>query len=122
MSYYLPQWFQTVQGASPLDSRVRVLASVISQIRGSNVRASPLAFIPPFLPSTHPLASGLASITTLETPCSWYISSPPLNRRPSPNRQPHSRPLNASSLTLSACFGWRVGSGLPATSIIKPRG
>ena len=34
MSYYLPEWFQAVQGASPLDSGVRVLPSVISQIVG----------------------------------------------------------------------------------------
>jgi hypothetical protein len=34
MSYYLPEWFQAVQGASPLDSGVRVLPSVLSQIVG----------------------------------------------------------------------------------------
>lgn len=32
MSYYLPEWFQAVQGVSPLDSGVRVLPSVIAQI------------------------------------------------------------------------------------------
>lgn len=34
MSYYLPEWFQAVQGASPLDSGARVLPSVVSQIVG----------------------------------------------------------------------------------------
>jgi predicted MFS family arabinose efflux permease len=34
MSYYLPEWLHAVQGASPLDSGVRVLLSVISQIVG----------------------------------------------------------------------------------------
>lgn len=34
MSYYLPEWFQAVQGASPMESGVRVLPSVISQIVG----------------------------------------------------------------------------------------
>ncbi len=34
MSYYLPEWFQAVQGVSPLDSGVRVLPSVVSQIVG----------------------------------------------------------------------------------------
>jgi MFS family permease len=34
MSYYLPEWFQAVQGVSPLDSGVRVLPSVITQIIG----------------------------------------------------------------------------------------
>lgn len=32
MSYYLPEWFQAVQGVSPLDSGVRVLPSVLAQI------------------------------------------------------------------------------------------
>jgi hypothetical protein len=32
MSYYLPQWFQAVQGVSPLDSGVRVMPSVLAQI------------------------------------------------------------------------------------------
>lgn len=32
MSYYMPLWFQAVQGVSPLDSGVRVLPSVLAQI------------------------------------------------------------------------------------------
>lgn len=32
MSYYLPEWFQAVRGVSPLESGVRVLPSVITQI------------------------------------------------------------------------------------------
>ncbi|KAM7219425.1 Major facilitator superfamily domain containing protein [Rhypophila decipiens] len=32
MSYYLPTWFQAVQGVNPLDSGVRVLPSVLMQI------------------------------------------------------------------------------------------
>jgi MFS family permease len=32
MSYYLPEWFQAVRGVSPLQSGVRVLPSVITQI------------------------------------------------------------------------------------------
>jgi len=34
MSYYLPEWFQAVQGVGPMESGVRVLPSVISQIIG----------------------------------------------------------------------------------------
>ncbi|KAK3901283.1 major facilitator superfamily-domain-containing protein [Staphylotrichum tortipilum] len=34
MSYYLPEWFQAVQGVGPMESGVRVLPSVISQIVG----------------------------------------------------------------------------------------
>lgn len=33
--YYLPEWFQAVQGASPLESGTRVLATVLSQIVGT---------------------------------------------------------------------------------------
>ncbi|OHE96602.1 hypothetical protein CORC01_08059 [Colletotrichum orchidophilum] len=33
-SYYLPEWFQAVQGATPFESGIRVLPSVISQIVG----------------------------------------------------------------------------------------
>ncbi|GJD04776.1 MFS transporter [Colletotrichum higginsianum] len=34
-SYYLPEWFQAVQGATPFESGIRVLPSVISQIVGT---------------------------------------------------------------------------------------
>jgi MFS family permease len=34
MAYYLPEWFQAVRGVSPLNSGVRVLPSVITQIIG----------------------------------------------------------------------------------------
>lgn len=32
MSYYLPEWFQAVQGVSPLQSGVRILPSIIAQM------------------------------------------------------------------------------------------
>ncbi|KAI2833798.1 hypothetical protein CBS63078_1111 [Aspergillus niger] len=35
LNYYLPEWFQVVEGASPLQSGTRVLASVLSQIVGT---------------------------------------------------------------------------------------
>ncbi|KAK1471185.1 hypothetical protein CABS01_16447 [Colletotrichum abscissum] len=34
-SYYLPEWFQAVQGATPFESGIRVLPSVMSQIVGA---------------------------------------------------------------------------------------
>lgn len=33
--YYLPEWFQAVQGVSPLESGTRTLASALSQIFGT---------------------------------------------------------------------------------------
>ncbi|BCR98001.1 MDR family MFS transporter [Aspergillus luchuensis] len=35
LNYYLPEWFQVVEGASPLQSGTRILASVLSQIVGT---------------------------------------------------------------------------------------
>lgn len=35
MNYYLPEWFQVVEGASPLQSGTRTLASVLAQIVGT---------------------------------------------------------------------------------------
>ncbi|KAJ5895332.1 hypothetical protein N7495_007023 [Penicillium taxi] len=35
LNYYLPEWFQAVEGASPLESGTRVLASVLAQIVGT---------------------------------------------------------------------------------------
>lgn len=49
-SYYLPAWFQTVQGASPLDSGVRMLPTVITQIittmMASGLGESPAHWMP----------------------------------------------------------------------------
>ncbi|KAJ6089453.1 hypothetical protein N7467_004669 [Penicillium canescens] len=44
LNYYLPEWFQAVEGASPLESGTRVLASVLAQIVGtlsSGIRDTP---------------------------------------------------------------------------------
>lgn len=35
LNYYLPEWFQAVEGVSPLESGTRVLASVLAQIVGT---------------------------------------------------------------------------------------
>ncbi|KAJ6107238.1 MFS transporter [Penicillium sp. IBT 18751x] len=35
MNYYLPEWFQAVQGATPLESGTRILAAVLAQIVGT---------------------------------------------------------------------------------------
>ncbi|KAK7934883.1 Major facilitator superfamily transporter [Apiospora marii] len=51
MSYYLPLWFQAVQGVSPLDSGVRVLPSVLAQILGLGIvgtLANKLAYYNPW--------------------------------------------------------------------------
>lgn len=54
-SYYLPEWFQAVQGASPFESGIRVLPSVISQIVGTICAGAIGAYI------SNPLARVLAS-------------------------------------------------------------
>lgn len=35
LNYYLPEWFQAVDSATPLESGTRTLASVLAQIVGS---------------------------------------------------------------------------------------
>jgi hypothetical protein len=45
-SYYLPAWFQAVQGVGPLDSGIRMLPTVITQII-STIVASGLGESPP---------------------------------------------------------------------------
>ncbi|CAG8887906.1 unnamed protein product [Penicillium egyptiacum] len=80
MNYYLPEWFQAVQGAAPLESGTRVLAAVLSQIVGTlsaGILArrisyyNPWLFIGPLLMCT---ASALyTQFSTFNTPSSHWI-------------------------------------------------
>lgn len=80
MSYYLPEWFQAVQGVSPLDSGVRVLPSVISQIVGIlivGIFAAKARYYNPwfFVGSTFMcIAAGLyTTFTAFDTPSREWI-------------------------------------------------
>ncbi|KAI9925938.1 hypothetical protein MW887_005744 [Aspergillus wentii] len=78
-SYYLPQWFQGVQGVGALDSGVRLLPSVLSQIVGSLISGAlaphikyynPWFFIEPVLIC---IAAGMYTRFTVSTPASHWI-------------------------------------------------
>ncbi|KAK1522982.1 hypothetical protein CPAR01_14525 [Colletotrichum paranaense] len=76
-SYYLPEWFQAVQGASPFESGIRVLPSVISQILGTICAAlkirfyNPWFFVGPVLMCT--AAALYTQFTVSNTPSSQWI-------------------------------------------------
>jgi hypothetical protein len=78
-SYYLPQYFQGVQGVGSLSSGVRLLPSVLSQIFGSLLAGglvprakyyAPWFFIEPVCVC---IASGLYTRFTISTPSSHWI-------------------------------------------------
>ncbi|GKT90327.1 MFS transporter [Colletotrichum tofieldiae] len=79
-SYYLPEWFQAVQGATPFESGIRVLPSVISQIVGTisagaialKIRYyNPWFYIGPVLMCT--AAALYSQFTVSNTPSSQWI-------------------------------------------------
>ncbi|KAJ5304827.1 uncharacterized protein N7443_004487 [Penicillium atrosanguineum] len=80
LNYYLPEWFQAVEGASPLESGTRVLASVLAQIVGtlsSGILARRIDFYNPWL-FTGPLfmctaAALYTQFTAFNTPSSHWI-------------------------------------------------
>ncbi|KAI1381779.1 putative MFS transporter [Hypoxylon crocopeplum] len=79
-TYYLPEWFQAVQGASPLESGVRILPTVISQILGTMITgglAPRIKYYNPWLFIGSPLmciAGGLYThLTAFDTPTSQWI-------------------------------------------------
>ncbi|KAI2618827.1 putative MFS transporter [Hypoxylon sp. NC1633] len=79
-NYYLPEWFQAVQGASPLESGIRVLPTVISQILGTIITgtlAPRIKYYNPWLFLGSPLmciAGGLyTQLTAFTTPTSRWI-------------------------------------------------
>ncbi|KAL4902779.1 hypothetical protein BDW74DRAFT_57405 [Aspergillus multicolor] len=80
LNYYLPEWFQAVQGASPLQSGTRVLASVLSQIVGTltaGILARKIHYYNPWLyvgPIFMCTAAALYSqFSTFDTPSSHWI-------------------------------------------------
>ncbi|KAI1143044.1 putative MFS transporter [Hypoxylon sp. FL0543] len=79
-TYYLPEWFQAVQGVSPLESGIRILPSVISQVLGtmiSGTLALRIKYYNPWLllgSSLMCIAAGLYSrLTAFNTPTSQWI-------------------------------------------------
>ncbi|CCF38735.1 hypothetical protein CH063_00296, partial [Colletotrichum higginsianum] len=71
-SYYLPEWFQAVQGATPFESGIRVLPSVISQIVGTICAGAigtyifnPLARVPASNSSPQPSKSVFTTLTLI---------------------------------------------------------
>ncbi|GKT64135.1 MFS transporter [Colletotrichum tofieldiae] len=79
-SYYLPEWFQAVQGATPFESGIKVLPSVISQIVGTisagaialKIRYyNPWFYIGPVLMCT--AAALYSQFTVSNTPSSQWI-------------------------------------------------
>ncbi|KAJ5201344.1 uncharacterized protein N7498_006007 [Penicillium cinerascens] len=80
LNYYLPEWFQAVEGASPLESGTRVLASVLAQIVGtlsSGILARKVNFYNPWLfvgPLFMCTAAALyTQFTAFNTPSSHWI-------------------------------------------------
>ncbi|KAE8388146.1 MFS transporter [Aspergillus alliaceus] len=80
LNYYLPEWFQAVQGASPLQSGTRVLAAVLSQIVGTlsaGVLARRIHYYNPWLyvgPLFMCTAAALyTQFSTFNTPSSHWI-------------------------------------------------
>ncbi|KGO43061.1 Major facilitator superfamily domain, general substrate transporter [Penicillium expansum] len=80
LNYYLPEWFQAVEGASPLESGTRVLASVLAQIVGtisSGILARKVNFYNPWLfagPLFMCTAAALyTQFTAFDTPSSHWI-------------------------------------------------
>ncbi|KUM65955.1 hypothetical protein ACN42_g1161 [Penicillium freii] len=80
LNYYLPEWFQAVEGVSPLESGTRVLASVLAQIVGtlsSGILARKLNFYNPWLfagPLFMCTAAALyTQFTPFNTPSSHWI-------------------------------------------------
>ncbi|KAK2593448.1 hypothetical protein QQS21_008865 [Conoideocrella luteorostrata] len=80
MSYYLPEWFQAVQGASPLESGTRVLAAVLTQILGTVTAGglslkihyyNPWLFVGPIFMCT--AAVLYSQFSTFNTPSSHWI-------------------------------------------------
>ncbi|KAJ5664935.1 MFS transporter [Penicillium maclennaniae] len=80
MNYYLPEWFQAVQGATPLESGTRILAAVLSQIVGTLTAGvlarkmhyyNPWLFIGPLLVCT--AAALYTQFSTFDTPSSHWI-------------------------------------------------
>ncbi|GIC90510.1 MDR family MFS transporter [Aspergillus udagawae] len=80
LNYYLPEWFQAVQGASPLQSGTRVLAAVLSQIVGTlsaGILARRIHYYNPWL-YVGPLfmctaAAMYTQFSTFNTPSSHWI-------------------------------------------------
>ncbi|RDW67185.1 MDR family MFS transporter [Aspergillus mulundensis] len=80
LNYYLPEWFQAVQGASPLQSGTRVLASVLAQILGTlgaGFLARKIHYYNPWLyigPALMCTAAALyTQFSTFSTPASHWI-------------------------------------------------
>ncbi|RHZ55505.1 MDR family MFS transporter [Aspergillus thermomutatus] len=80
LNYYLPEWFQAVQGASPLQSGTRVLAAVLSQIVGTlsaGILARRIHYYNPWLyvgPLFMCTAAALyTQFSTFNTPSSHWI-------------------------------------------------
>ncbi|PYI01624.1 MFS transporter [Aspergillus sclerotiicarbonarius CBS 121057] len=80
LNYYLPEWFQAVQGATPLQSGTRVLAAVLSQIVRTLSAGIPARRIHYYNPWLHvgPLfmctaAALYTKFSTFHTPSSHWI-------------------------------------------------
>ncbi|OQD83868.1 hypothetical protein PENANT_c015G03846 [Penicillium antarcticum] len=80
VNYYLPEWFQAVQGTSPLESGTRVLAAMLSQIVGTlaaGILARKIDFYNPWLfagPLFICTATALyTQFTAFNTPSSHWI-------------------------------------------------
>ncbi|XHF98452.1 hypothetical protein AWENTII_002001 [Aspergillus wentii] len=78
--YYLPEWFQVVQGVSPLESGVRMLPSVLSQVVGVGVSGGLAKMIryynPIFFAGSIMLATAVGLYTTFtvsSTPDSHWL-------------------------------------------------
>ncbi|RAL09362.1 MDR family MFS transporter [Aspergillus homomorphus CBS 101889] len=80
LNYYLPEWFQVVQGASPLQSGTRVLAAVLSQIVGTLAAGilarkihyyNPWLYVGPLLMCT--AAALYTQFSAFHTPSSHWI-------------------------------------------------
>ncbi|KAI6085989.1 putative MFS transporter [Hypoxylon rubiginosum] len=85
-SYYLPEWFQAVQGASPLESGTRILATVLAQITGTisaGILSRVIKYYNPFLfvgPAFMCTAAALyTQFTAFDTPSSHWIGFQVIN-------------------------------------------
>ncbi|KAJ5871285.1 MFS transporter [Penicillium soppii] len=80
VNYYMPEWFQAVQGATPLESGTRILPAVLSQIVGTLTAAflsprityyNPWLYIGPLFMCT--AAALYTQFSTFNTPSSHWI-------------------------------------------------
>lgn len=85
LNYYLPEWFQVVEGASPLQSGTRVLASVLSQIVGT-LFAGFLGMLLYIYSLSHVLVLEISMDTEMLTLRNSYSTESPLLQSMAPYR------------------------------------